>query len=213
MDPVGLAGTLIAIVQVSSKIVVACYEYHQSVKDALSDVTRIRDEATSVRNVAERLVENEKAKFLQSLQAPSQESKLQEEFMKGVSGTGEWLINHHAYTQWKQEPNKLLWVHGMLIDGLDECEDPDDLETIISSLTWLLDDTVHLIIFSRHLERLQLALEDVAMTQVAIEGEHIARDMRIALKAQLSAQRRFARWPASLKRDVESALLAEAQGW
>ncbi|KAF7551513.1 hypothetical protein G7Z17_g4943 [Cylindrodendrum hubeiense] len=56
IDPIGLIGTLIAIVQVCNKVVSVCYEYHSAVKDAPHDIARILNEVASVRNIAERLI-------------------------------------------------------------------------------------------------------------------------------------------------------------
>ncbi|KAM9884742.1 ankyrin repeat protein [Verticillium dahliae] len=57
MDPIGIAGILIAFAQVSFRITVSCSKYQKFVKDAPSEVSRTRDEAVSIRNVAERLVD------------------------------------------------------------------------------------------------------------------------------------------------------------
>ncbi|KAG7149812.1 Cortactin-binding protein 2 like [Verticillium longisporum] len=57
MDPIGIAGILIVFAQVSSRIIVSCYEYQKSVKDAPDEVSRMHDEAAGIRNVAERLVD------------------------------------------------------------------------------------------------------------------------------------------------------------
>ncbi|KAF6824432.1 hypothetical protein CPLU01_10863 [Colletotrichum plurivorum] len=57
MEAVGFASSLLTLVEVSGKIVLACYKYHQDIKSAKEDITRIRSEATSIRSVAERLLE------------------------------------------------------------------------------------------------------------------------------------------------------------
>lgn len=56
IEPIGLVGTLIAIVQVCSKVVSVCYEYRSGVKDAPKDASRILDEVAGIRNIAESLV-------------------------------------------------------------------------------------------------------------------------------------------------------------
>ncbi|KAF6830534.1 hypothetical protein CMUS01_07694 [Colletotrichum musicola] len=57
MEAVGFASSLLTLVEVSGKIVLACYKYHQDIKSAKKDIARIRSEATSIRSVAERLLE------------------------------------------------------------------------------------------------------------------------------------------------------------
>jgi len=56
MDPIGFTGTLIAIIQVSFKIVSVCYEYRSNFKDAPRDISRIADEVANVGDVTRRLL-------------------------------------------------------------------------------------------------------------------------------------------------------------
>lgn len=57
MDPIGLVGTLIAIVEISSKLVSVCYEYRTGVKGARKEISRILDEIIVVRTLVERLID------------------------------------------------------------------------------------------------------------------------------------------------------------
>jgi hypothetical protein len=76
VDPIGLVGTLIAVVQISSKVVSICYEYRSSVKNAPRELSLILDEVTSVRDIVERLVKivdaDERSCILPSLQSMNQ---------------------------------------------------------------------------------------------------------------------------------------------
>ena len=56
MDPLSLTGTLIAVIQISSKIVSLCYEYQASLRSANAQISHIRNEITGVRDVVERLL-------------------------------------------------------------------------------------------------------------------------------------------------------------
>ncbi|KAF9878297.1 hypothetical protein CkaCkLH20_04335 [Colletotrichum karsti] len=57
MEAVGFASALLAILEASGKIVLACYEYRQALKSATDDIARLLAEAISIRNVTERLIE------------------------------------------------------------------------------------------------------------------------------------------------------------
>lgn len=57
VEPISLAGILIAIVQICGKVVSICYEYRIGVKSAYRDITLVLDEVTSVRNIIERLLD------------------------------------------------------------------------------------------------------------------------------------------------------------
>lgn len=72
IEPIGLVGTLIAIVQVCGKLVSVCYDYRMGVRNAPKDISRILDEITSVGSIAQQLVkavELDDALSLPSLQA------------------------------------------------------------------------------------------------------------------------------------------------
>lgn len=72
MDPLSLVGALIAISQISSKLVSVCYQYRAAVKGARKDISRVLDEVIAVRTIVERLVdvaEQSKDEALPSLKA------------------------------------------------------------------------------------------------------------------------------------------------
>ena len=78
IEPIGLVGTLIAIVQISSKVVSICYEYRRSVKSAPREISQILEEVTSLRNIVERLANiaetDEGASSLPSLRATTDDN-------------------------------------------------------------------------------------------------------------------------------------------
>ena len=57
MEPIGLVGTLIAIVQLSGKITTLCLDYKVNVKDAPEDISRLLNEVRGLRGILERLVD------------------------------------------------------------------------------------------------------------------------------------------------------------
>lgn len=72
IDPIGLVGTLIAIIHVCNKVVTVCYDYRTGVRDAPQEISRILNEVSSVRSVAQRLLqvaETDQTGALPSLQA------------------------------------------------------------------------------------------------------------------------------------------------
>ncbi|GLA01975.1 hypothetical protein AnigIFM60653_001268 [Aspergillus niger] len=72
VDPIGLVGSVMGIVQVCGKLVSVCYDYRMGVRDAPRDISRILDEVVSVGSIAQQLVkviESDGAPSLPSLQA------------------------------------------------------------------------------------------------------------------------------------------------
>lgn len=55
IDPIGLVGTLIGIIQVCNKVVSVCYEYRNAVKGAPREISLVLDEVGSVGEIARRL--------------------------------------------------------------------------------------------------------------------------------------------------------------
>ncbi|GLA56256.1 hypothetical protein AnigIFM63604_006362, partial [Aspergillus niger] len=72
VDPIGIVGTLMGIVQVCGKFMSVCYDYRMGVRDAPKDISRILDEVVGVGSIAQQLVkviESDGAPSLPSLQA------------------------------------------------------------------------------------------------------------------------------------------------
>ena len=55
-EPLSVAASLIAVLQISGAVISYCYEYRQGLKNASKDLLRVTAEVTSLRNVLERLV-------------------------------------------------------------------------------------------------------------------------------------------------------------
>jgi ankyrin repeat domain-containing protein 50 len=51
MDPVSAAASVIAVVQISAQIFDLCLTYYSEVKDARTDIKRLRDEIISLQSV------------------------------------------------------------------------------------------------------------------------------------------------------------------
>lgn len=57
IDPIGLVGTVIGIVQICNKVVSVCYEYRNGVRGATREISGIVDEVVSVGEIAHSLVQ------------------------------------------------------------------------------------------------------------------------------------------------------------
>ncbi len=56
MDPISIIASIIAVIQLSGKVISLCYDYRTGVKSAPKDATRITDEITSLCHVLEQLL-------------------------------------------------------------------------------------------------------------------------------------------------------------
>lgn len=103
-----------------------------------------------------------------------------------------------------------------VLDALDECEEfpqigLDRIMEFVENLA-AIRVRVHLIAFSRNLERLRTMFDGLNATSINIGSETLSLDLQTALKHQLSSHRKFAKWPPLLKKSVEAKLLDQANG-
>ena len=108
--------------------------------------------------------------------------------------------------------------HGFVVlDALDEFDDLtepglDEIITFIRDVMDAASNTAHVIVFSRDLERLRIHFDDLNAKPIHIDGEALNSDLRTALRHRFSKQPKFARWPPSVKKSVETSLLSQANG-
>jgi hypothetical protein len=55
MDGLSVAASIIAVIQISGQVIDLCHAYYSEVKDARTDIQRLRDEMTSLRDVLSKL--------------------------------------------------------------------------------------------------------------------------------------------------------------
>ena len=56
MDPVSVTASVIAIIQISGSIVSICYDYRNSVREAVKEATRITEEVKGLQDILDRLL-------------------------------------------------------------------------------------------------------------------------------------------------------------
>jgi hypothetical protein len=122
--------------------------------------------------------------------------------------------------EWEDTLQEVLRGFGrsyVVLDGLDECEEymQASLDGITEFIRKIMEDIrnrVHLIAFSRDLERLRNIFKRLNATTITIDGEALSLDLQTALRHQMSCQPKFAKWPPSLKATIEASLLGQANG-
>jgi hypothetical protein len=61
MDGLSVAASIIAVIQISGQVIDLCHTYYSEVKEARTDIQRLRDEMTSLRDVLSKLADLAKA--------------------------------------------------------------------------------------------------------------------------------------------------------
>jgi hypothetical protein len=57
-------------------------------------------------------VDEKKANLLAKLPARNMASRHQKHSGERIDGTGNWIINHKTYEEWKSSTGSLLWLSG-----------------------------------------------------------------------------------------------------
>lgn len=103
----------------------------------------------------------------------------------------------------------------MVLDALDESEESIGVEGVMDFINTIFERSrsqVHMIAFSRDLESIRNGFKELRAVSIAVSGRDLDHDLKTALHTQLSYQRKFSRWPKSLKKTIEESLLAQANG-
>jgi hypothetical protein len=103
----------------------------------------------------------------------------------------------------------------VVVDALDECEESFGLHDLLNTIAKMLaqsNSKVRVFASSRDLERIHSSFKELKATCIAVDGEELHLDLQIALKHQLYSHNKFARWQVSLKKNIETTLLAQAHG-
>lgn len=100
----------------------------------------------------------------------------------------------------------------IVIDALDECEDRTNLlEHVESIFNWQLDH-LHILFTSRREKEIEDSFEPLAVTQIPIRSDNVDSDIRTHIRDRLQKDARLKRWPASVKLEIEDALMSKADG-
>lgn len=103
----------------------------------------------------------------------------------------------------------------VVIDALDESEESVGLHDLLDAIAKMLDhgnNKVRVFASSRDLERIHSSFQGLEASCITVHGEELDLDLQIALKHQLYSHSKFARWQTSLKKNIETTLLAQAHG-
>jgi hypothetical protein len=116
MDPLSLAASLIAVLQISGAVISALYEYRSGVKDASKDTARIIEELNSLRNILENLLraveredasaESSRLSTFQKLLGPNGELERCKADLESIS---EKLDAGRKGSAWESVKRSLVW--------------------------------------------------------------------------------------------------------
>jgi hypothetical protein len=98
----------------------------------------------------------------------------------------------------------------LLVDALDETQDQTKLVSTLKDMTGAEFANVKILATSRIEADIDRLLCE--MPHISLSNKLVDEDIRLYIRETLSENDRFARWPKSLSREVEAALIDGAKG-
>lgn len=126
-----------------------------------------------------------------------------------------WHIPTRTWVRMLREIIELFDGVYIVLDALDESEESIGVEGVMDFISTVFEKSrsqVHMIAFSRDLESIRNNFKELRAVSIAVSGRDLDHDLKTALHTQLVYQRKFSRWPKSLKKTIEESLLAQANG-
>lgn len=100
----------------------------------------------------------------------------------------------------------------IVIDALDECSDLEGLMKWLEKIHGWRSDRIHILTTSRQLPEIEDVIGDCATAAVCLQDSNIGQDIRMLIQQRLKNDRKFQKWPASVRLEIEFALTAKASG-
>lgn len=102
-----------------------------------------------------------------------------------------------------------------VFDALDECKDIFQLRKVLKVIekidSWS-SGKVHLLTTSRSLPDIQECFESIGATCIRFDTNQVGPDIRRSIQARLSDDPKMRKWLKAVQQDVETELMAQAQG-
>lgn len=100
----------------------------------------------------------------------------------------------------------------ILIDALDECKDLEDLLEFIKALMGWNIDSLHVLATSRKENDIAEFLDPLVTCQICIQSALVDADIHVHILERLQKDSKLKRWPISVQKEIEDALMREANG-
>ena len=103
----------------------------------------------------------------------------------------------------------------LILDALDECEDFEQIHRALQSINKIATASpsdVHLLATSRHLPEMEDCFDELDASCMTFEIDRVNHDIRQYVRTVFSNDPRLSRWPNPMQQEVETELMAKAQG-
>ena len=103
----------------------------------------------------------------------------------------------------------------LVFDAMDECEDFEQIQRalqIFKKISKASLGNIHLLATSRYLPEIEDCFDGRDASCINFEIDKVNHDIRQYVRAVFSGDPRLSRWPSPMQREVETELMAKAQG-
>ena len=103
----------------------------------------------------------------------------------------------------------------LVFDAMDECEDFEQIHCalqIINKISKVSLGDVHVLATSRYLPEIEDCFNDLDASCIKFEIDKVNHDIRQYIRTAFSDDARLSRWPNAMQQEVETELMAKAQG-
>jgi hypothetical protein len=100
----------------------------------------------------------------------------------------------------------------IVVDALDECSDHEGLMGWLEKVHGWQSDRIHILATSRQLPEIEDVIVDCATAAVCLQDSNLGQDIRMLIQQRLKTDRKFQKWPAAVRLEIEVALTAKASG-
>lgn len=100
----------------------------------------------------------------------------------------------------------------IVIDALDECSESEELMEFIKKVSeWRLS-TLHIVTTSRQLSEIEETVGNYATDRLCLQDSKISADIAMLVRQRLDTDRKFQKWPADVRDEIDCTLMKGAHG-
>lgn len=100
----------------------------------------------------------------------------------------------------------------IVVDALDECSDHEGLMGWLEKVHGWRSDRIRILATSRQLPEIEDVIVDCATAALCLQDSNVGQDIRLLIQQRLKSDRKFQKWPAAVRLEIEVALTAKASG-
>jgi hypothetical protein len=100
----------------------------------------------------------------------------------------------------------------IILDGLDECSDYQDLHAFVSHLLRLHERRLHFLATSRREREIEESLGSIVTAEIAVQACTVDVDIGIYVEAFLETDVRLRKWPPSVKAEILQTMVEKSNG-